>query len=407
MKRTFTLQARRRAAGFSMIEIMVASTIGLVVTLAVIGSVLTMGRQFSVVGANVAAQGSAQIALSLLDSAGRSAGAGFYNNGKLLCQTWNAYNGTALVADGAVFMPVRITAGASTSKSDTVTFTAATGAGALSSAPVLVDSAGATDIKVSASGNLAIGDLALVGVPSAAQNCTLIQVTGVTPQPTAASCGGNATSCSQLARSAGTGLNPGAGTFTTVPAYGFTTAGSAFGPAVVSRVGTAAAGFRQDAFALQCNSLVRFNAFTTPTPGACTPSPLGFATGVDAIATDIVTMQAQYGVSASGASDVVLNWVEPSGATWGTPNAANVARIKAVRIVLVARSKEPEVADVSSACTNANSVANTGPCSFQDAEAPVIDLSGTTVAAGKTWKNYRYRVHQSVIPLRNVIWSDS
>jgi type IV pilus assembly protein PilW len=176
---------------------------------------------------------------------------------------------------------------------------------------------------------------------------------------------------------------------------------------VVSRVGSTATGFRQDAFALQCNSLVRFNAFTTPTPGACTASPLAFAAGVDAIATDVVLMQAQYGVSASGASDVVVNWVEPSGATWGAPSAANAARIKAIRIVLVARSREPEGTQVSSACTNTSSVVNTGPCSFQDAEAPVIDLSGTTVSAGKTWRNYRYRVHQSVIPLRNVIWSDS
>ena len=52
-------------------------------------------------------------------------------------------------------------------------------------------------------------------------------------------------------------------------------------------------------------------------------------------------------------------------------------------------------------------VANTGPCSFQDAAAPVIDLSGITVATGKTWRNYRYRVLKAVIPLRNVIWSDS
>ena len=47
-----------------------------------------------------------------------------------------------------------------------------------------------------------------------------------------------------------------------------------------------------------------------------------FGAGVDAIATDVVLLQAQYGVSDTAASDIVTAWVEPSGATWGgTPSA--------------------------------------------------------------------------------------
>ena len=49
---------------------------------------------------------------------------------------------------------------------------------------------------------------------------------------------------------------------------------------------------------------------------------------------------------------------------------------------------------------------NTGPCTFEDAQAPVIDLSATSVPAGRSWRNYRYRVQQAVVPLRNVIWSN-
>jgi len=79
---------------------------------------------------------------------------------------------------------------------------------------------------------------------------------------------------------------------------------------------------------------------------------------------------------------------------------------RCVRVVIVVRSKEAESTNVTAAsCTNASGVVNTGPCSFQDASAPVIDLSAVTVTAGKTWRNYRYRVHQAVVPLRNVIWS--
>ena len=38
--------------------------------------------------------------------------------------------------------------------------------------------------------------------------------------------------------------------------------------------------------------------------------------------------------------------------------------------------------------------------------AVIRSSSATTVAAGQSWRNYRYRVQQAVIPLRNVIWSN-
>ncbi len=399
-----SLGARRHARGMSLIELMIAGTIGLLLTLAVTGSVMTMGRQFTVLGSGATAQSSAQIGLSLIDGAGRAAGAGLYNGGTLICQTWNAYNGTDVVANGAVLMPARIAGGASATDSDAIVFTAGSGTRPLSALPVL-ESASGNSIKVTDAGSIASGDLALVGVPgSASVPCTLFEVIGA---PTAAaSCGGNAPSCRVLVRTPNNGLNPGPTAFTTNPTYGYDTAGTVVGPAVVSRIGTSSAGLRQDAFTVQCNALVRYNAFTSTTLPGCTASPLAFGTGVDAIAMDIVMLQAQYGISNTAASDVVTSWVEPSG-SWASPTAANVGRIKALRVVLVARSREPDGTQVSAPCTNAASIANTGPCSFQDASAPVIDLSGTSVPTGKTWRNYRYRVHKAVIPLRNVIWSDS
>jgi type IV pilus assembly protein PilW len=396
---------RRRMRGMSLVELMVAGAVGLIVVLAVTGSVLTMGRQFQVLGSNVSAQSSAQIGLSLIDAAGRSAGAGFYNNGRLICPTWNAYNGGAVIANGTALMPARIVGGASSTESDAIVFTAGSGTRPLSSLPVM-ESASGNSIKVSDAGDMASGDYAVIGVPgSATVPCTLFQVTGA--PTTASACGGNATSCRVLVRTPNTGINPNPTDFSTRPTYGFETVGTAVGPAVVSRVGTSTS-FRQEAFAVQCNALVRYNAFTTTALPGCTASPLAFGTGVDALATDVVLMQAQYGISATAASDVVTGWVEPSGTTWGgTPTADNVARIKALRVVIVTRSREPEGTQVTAPCTNASSIANTGPCSFQDAAAPVIDLSGVTVPAGKTWRNYRYRVHKAVIPLRNVIWSDA
>lgn len=397
--------SRRTSRGFSLVELMVASAIGLVVALAVTSAVVSAGRQYAIVGGNVAAQSSAQIGLSLIDAAGRNAGAGFYSNGQPICPTWNAYNGTAVVANDARFMPVRIVDGGGNGVSDTLVFTGGTGARALAAAPVMTDTLGA-NVKVSNSSDFAAGDLAVLGAPGSGKPCTLFQVS-VAPSVVSI-CDGNAPWCQLLVRNPNQGLNPNPTAYTNNPTFGFDTSALATGPAVVSRVGTTATGFRQDAFAVQCNALVRFNAFNQATLPACTASPLAFGAGVDALATDVVLMHAQYGVSNAAGSDVVAEWVDAKGPTWGgTPSQADIARIKAVRVVLVARSREADGSEVTAPCTNAAGVANTGPCSFEDAASPVIDLGSVPVPAGRTWRNYRYRVHAAVIPLRSVIWSDS
>lgn len=395
-----------RPRGFTLVELMVAITIGLVFSLVITGTVLTMGRQFRVVGSNVAAQGSAQIALSLIDSAGRSAGAGLFNNGQLLCPTLNAWKDGTVKSDNAVFMPVRVADGGTDSASDSIVFTAATASGALSAVPLVDTTAtNATTVVVSNAGGLQNGDLALIGAPGTNQPCLLYQVTAA-PTVNGIACAGNATFCTTLARAGGpTGYNPPAAVFTTAPSYGFQTntgvVPAVYGPAVVNRLGS---DFVQNAFAVQCQSLIQYNAFSDAP--ACTQSPLGFSGGANALAMDVVLMHAQYGLSAAANSDVVTSWVNATGA-WAAPSAVNVGRIKALRVVIVVRSKESESSNVTAAsCTNANAVVNTGPCSFQDASAPVIDLSAVAVTAGKTWRNYRYRVHQAVVPLRNVIWSN-
>lgn len=402
----------RHTRGFNLVEVLVASALGMIVALAVTTAIVSSGRQFTLIGATSAAQSSAQIALSLIDTAGRNAGAGFFASGQTLCPTWNAYkgSGTVLAANNAPFMSARIVDGGTDKTSDRIIFTGAAGNAALTAIPVMAD--GSVTFTVSAVGQFAPGDYAVIGAPGSGVPCTLFQITAVPAQTGA--CGG-ASACQPLTAAAGTGLNPPAATaFGTRPTYGYLGGGSVAGPATVSRVGSVTAGFRQDAFAVQCQALVRYDAFAlTDSPDAalpaCTQSPLSFGAGVDAIGMDIVQMHAQYGVSASATSDVVTAWVDAKTVgttTWDTPTTALVARIKAVRVVVVARSREPDGATVTTTCTNGGGVVNNGPCSFDDASAPKIDLSEIDTPAGRTWQNYRYRAHTAVIPLRTVIWSD-
>lgn len=134
--------------------------------------------------------------------------------------------------------------------------------------------------------------------------------------------------------------------------------------------------------------------------------------GIDSVA-GIVNIQAQYGVSASAISNAITSWENPTGpwATTGSdpfrpagkPSLANRNRIKAIRIAVVARNPKREQAEVTQACSSLTAAAPTGLCAWEGAAgspAPAIDLS-----ADADWKHYRYRVFETIIPLRTMIWN--
>jgi type IV pilus assembly protein PilW len=124
------------------------------------------------------------------------------------------------------------------------------------------------------------------------------------------------------------------------------------------------------------------------------------------IAGDIVNLQARYGVSNAANSSQVLpdSYVDATDPTWGAAmTAANRNRIKSIRIALVVRSGAMEKDDVTSACSSLTDPNPTGLCAWAGTStnpAPSIDLS-----ADANWKKYRYRVFDTVIPVRNMIWS--
>jgi type IV pilus assembly protein PilW len=120
------------------------------------------------------------------------------------------------------------------------------------------------------------------------------------------------------------------------------------------------------------------------------------------IVSEIVNMQAQYGVSATANSNQVNEWVDATGA-WATPSVADRNRIKAIRVAIVARSGLLEKEVVSTKCSSITDANPTGVCAWDGSvygAAPVIDLSGAD-----NWQNYRYRVFETIIPLRNMLWS--
>ncbi|MBK7472039.1 MAG: PilW family protein [Betaproteobacteria bacterium] len=107
------------------------------------------------------------------------------------------------------------------------------------------------------------------------------------------------------------------------------------------------------------------------------------------IANNVVSMRAQYGVDTSSPMDAV---VDTFNQTTPTTNCG-WAKVSALRLALVARNTEYNKTEPDG--TNVTSAAPTWDGS---AGAPIV-LSGNP-----EWNHYRYKVFQTVVPMRNMAW---
>lgn len=148
-------------------------------------------------------------------------------------------------------------------------------------------------------------------------------------------------------------------------------------------------------------------ARTGGTPGS---NPFPDNTAV-AVASEIVSLQAQYGVadtidptatSATAAAYInrVDRWVDATGQFGTAMVLLDRNRIRSMRVAVVARDGNLQKKDVSQPC-NGNTVGLSKVCIWQaDANPANVDLS-----AIPNWQRYRYRTFEATIPLRNVIWN--
>lgn len=125
------------------------------------------------------------------------------------------------------------------------------------------------------------------------------------------------------------------------------------------------------------------------------------------IVSEVVSLQAQYGIAATADSNQVNQWVNATGADWAVPSVDNRNRIKAIRVAVILRNGLLEKEAVTTACSSTTAANPTGLCAWDATSAgpavaspaPVISLN----AIGGP--NYRYRVFETIIPLRNMLWS--
>lgn len=112
------------------------------------------------------------------------------------------------------------------------------------------------------------------------------------------------------------------------------------------------------------------------------------------VADNVITLQAQYGIDADNNGRI-------ADSEWTTTDPVAVtdwANILAVRLALLVRSGQFEK----------TSVTTTVP-SWTGGQFVITNLDGSSSASTPTnpvnnWRNYRYRVYETLIPLRNMLW---
>lgn len=373
------IQRNRRAArqnirGMSIVEILAAMLIGLIgMTIIMQVYSLSEERKRTTTGTGDA-QISGNIAMFTLERELRVAGFGMVTNeGHMLGCTVAAYDSTrGIVADPAagfpLMAPVSITVGAGGTPDS---FIVIYGDSWSAAEPVpFISTAPKTDpFPLKNSGGFQLGDMvfAQTGV-SPACTATMAEITGFTA--------GSLNSVEHGVGAAYTYTNLKGVTVNATAKYNN---GGVAGTHPVDTM----------LFSMGRNPVVREYYIDDDKLKSRTLFPYDAAQDADGdgwsdaeIAEGIVQMKIEYGKGPDGA---VLDWNADAPA-----NEAEWKLVRAVRIALLARSGQYEKTDVTTVAPEWNG----GAFAMVDA------------ADGTSWERYRYRVYETVVPLRNMIWGN-
>ncbi len=364
-----TVLQRGRSRGLSLVELLVASAIGIIASLAIFQVFAVFEGQKRTTTSGGEAQTSGTLALYTLERDIRQGGYGFNTPDLVGCalQGWDQQTGAALAPSALV--PAFITPGAGSTPGvagapDTIAVAFGNSDALPAPVNVLIGSLDVTDdfIKiVNALYGFQPGDNVVIAEPG--KPCTLAQVNQIPPAT-----GDN----TKLNLQAGTYVNPSTGATLNTrynnPA-GLGTAYTTNGK--VYNIGSTT----NKVFSVQNGQLM------VQAVGAAAATP---------IFDNIVQLQAQYGkdLNNDGTVDVFEESTPVTSTDW--------AAVLAIRIAVVARSGLYEKGYVSPGSIrlwedSANPPTTTGPV-WTLLDDPADD------------RHYRYKVFQTVVPLRNMIW---
>jgi len=360
-----TVLLRARSRGVSLVELLVAAAIGIIASLAIFQVFAVFEGQKRTTTSGGEAQTSGTLALFTVERELRQAGYGINNLDFLGCkiQGRDSLSGTSFTLE---MIPVKITQGA-LGAPDTITVMYGSGELLPNPAGISQTMPGpSSDFKVSNRYGFAEGDILIAAEPG--QDCTLAQISNLpgSPNPT-----------DEIVHNPGTYTEPATGTQKDIrynpsampPSGGITYTTNA----KLFNIGSLPA---NNIYSIQNGQLTLQQALFGPVPLGATP-----------LYDNIVQLQAQYGKDTNN-DGVVDLFDEITPAT-----AAQWAQVLAVRLAVVARSGLYEKDQV-------------GPATIRMWE----DTAAAPTTTGPVWtltaddRHYRYKVFQTVVPLRNLIW---
>jgi type IV pilus assembly protein PilW len=407
-------------AGFTLVEILVGLTIGLIAIIVMYQVFAVFDGQKRTTTSGSDAQTTGLISLYLLERDARMAGYGLvYNNpvndtvyeGQMLCNWIRFQDATSAAATVDRLMPVLIEDGAGANGSDRLTVTYAASSFAPAPAILSVPVSQSTDLIVknapdSGSGTnamFAANDLVLVGTPQTVRStsvdntCTLLAVSAVAPT------GADATLTRALATSAALPTTNASLTKADTTSYSYDAAAGA--PSIVVKLGSVAAGqpaFVRSHYAISAGNELQVRNLTTNA-------------AAQSLGDNVIDLQAQYGLVAGtcadnpGSCNAVDAWTDATG-TWAAPTAEQIARIKALRVAVVVRStvREREIATRNCMPFDGTTTvpSATTPCRAWPG-GPALSFTAIPNWSASDAAFFRYRVYETVVPLRNMLWGNT
>ena len=346
----------RAVSGFSLVEIMVAMIIGLIGILVIfqVFAVSEGYRRTTTSGGD--AQQNGAVAMYILEHEMRQAGWGFNSSNAIGC-TVHAYDS----AQGGTLaqyplVPVRITAGTATT-SDTIEVNYGNQSAVLAPTNVFQNMVASTDPYV-VGNRYGFSPADVFIVVESGKDCTLAQVTSLPGTPLTNTI--NHDAANPLSRY----NDPvGSGILYTVNGFMF-------------NLGSAPS---RNIYSVNNNALVLVSALNSA--------------AAQTVADNVVQVKAMYGKDDGGGGGTAGDGIVDTYDAITPTTAAQWAQVLAVRIGIVARSATPEKPSAgASAC-------DTTPA------APTW-IGGTfDLTADASWQCYRYKIFQSTIPVRNMLWS--
>lgn len=344
-------RAAAPARGLSLIELLVGIVIALLVSItATSGAMLFTATQRQGIGTGNSLVGAGTAIAALRDDVA-AAGLGFFGDAQYLCRKLNLSVGTTVLVNGADFTPLAIATEAAGDRIDVLYATdVASGANVLLNGAATAGSAPVRSLLP-----VNVGQAVLLAPATPGDPCVVRTVT---------------------ANTAAVLDTPQMVEFANVSTARFNRAAFTTNPVYPDRGHIAVLGD------------LRWSRYRLVGTDLTLERPLGGGSVV--LARNVIAFRAEYGLADAGTT-ALASWQSATGA-FATLTAANLPRVRALRIGLVTRSPQREKPDSAGNC---QATANKPTDPFDPAVEITPDVAD--------WQCYRYRSATLVVPLRNLV----